>query len=87
VSIDGLAIGSQVTAGDLALPSGVTLATDPAHVLLIVQEAPTEAEIAAEVTEGAEELGIVEQAPEGAAAAEGAPAEAAAGGSAESTAE
>lgn len=75
VSIDGLAIGSQVTAGDLSLPDGVTLATDPTHVLLIVQEAPTEAEIAAEVTEGAEELGIVEQAPEGAAAAEGAAAE------------
>jgi large subunit ribosomal protein L25 len=73
VSIEGLAIGSQVTAGDLSLPSGVTLATDPAHVLLIVQEAPTEAEVAAELAEGAEELGIVEQAPEGAAAAEGAP--------------
>jgi large subunit ribosomal protein L25 len=86
VSIDGLAIGSQVTAADLALPSGVTLATDPVHVLLIVQEAPTEAEIAAEVTEGAEELGIVEQAPEGTAAAEGAPSEAASG-SAESAAE
>jgi large subunit ribosomal protein L25 len=90
VSIEGLAIGSQVTAGDLSLPSGVTLATDPAHVLLIVQEAPTEAEIAAEVSEGAEELGIVEQAPggaEGAAAAEGAPSEPAAEGGDQQAAE
>jgi large subunit ribosomal protein L25 len=64
VSIEGLEIGSQITAGDLNLPTGSSLITDPAHVLLIIQEAPTEAEIEAEVAEAADELGIVEEAPE-----------------------
>jgi large subunit ribosomal protein L25 len=64
VSIDGLAIGSQITAADVPLPSGSTLATDPEHVLLIVTEAPTEAELEAETAEAAEELGIVEDQPE-----------------------
>jgi large subunit ribosomal protein L25 len=74
-----------VTAGDLKLPTGSTLAGDPAQVLLIVQEAPTEAQIDAELAEAAEELGIVEEAPQAEAeaegeAAEGAPAEGAAEG-------
>jgi large subunit ribosomal protein L25 len=71
VSIEGLAIGSQVTAGDLALPAGSTLATDPTHVMLIIQEAPTEAEIDAEMAEAAEELGIVEDAPDSETEGEG----------------
>ncbi|HZZ95560.1 MAG TPA: 50S ribosomal protein L25/general stress protein Ctc [Jatrophihabitantaceae bacterium] len=71
VSIDGLAIGAQVTAADLVLPTGSTLATDPTHVMLIIQEAPTEAEIDAEMAEAAEELGIVEDAADSEAAAEG----------------
>ncbi len=41
VNIDGLAIGTQVTAGDLKLPTGASLAGEADHVLLIVQEAPT----------------------------------------------
>jgi large subunit ribosomal protein L25 len=80
VSIDGLEIGSQITAGDLTLPAGSALITDPSHVLLIMQEAPTEADIEAEVAEAADELGIVEDAPEGEA---GEGAEAAEGGEAE----
>jgi large subunit ribosomal protein L25 len=60
VSIDGLKIGDQITAGDLDLPTGATLITDPAHVMLIMNEAPTEADIEAETAEAAEELGIVE---------------------------
>jgi large subunit ribosomal protein L25 len=64
VSIEGLGYGSQITAADVPLPSGSTLAGDPAQVLFIVQEAPTEAEIEAETAEAAEELGIVEEAPE-----------------------
>lgn len=69
VSIDGLQIGQQITAADLTLPSGSTLVTDPEQILLIMNEAPTEAELEAETAEAAEELGIVEEAPE---AAEGA---------------
>jgi large subunit ribosomal protein L25 len=64
VDITGLEIGSQLTAGSVNLPSGVTLVTDPGATLLIIAEAPTEAEIEAELAEAAEELGIVEDAPQ-----------------------
>ena len=64
VSIAGLEIGSQVTAGDVSLPSGATLTGDPDSVLLIVTQAPTAEELEAEVAEAAAELGIVEDAPE-----------------------
>jgi large subunit ribosomal protein L25 len=63
ISIDGLGFGTQVTAADLQLPAGSSLVTDPDQVLLIVNEAPTEAELAAE------------DEAEAAAAAEAAPAE------------
>jgi large subunit ribosomal protein L25 len=64
VSISGLEIGSQITAADIELPSGSSLITDPASVVLIIAEAPTEAQIEAEMAEAAEELGIVEDAPD-----------------------
>ena len=70
VSIEELKIGDQITAGDLTLPSGSALVTDPTQVLLVMNEAPSEAEIEAELAEAAQELGIVEEAGE-AAAAEG----------------
>jgi large subunit ribosomal protein L25 len=92
VSIEGLEIGSHVTAGDIPLPSGATLITDPAATVLIIAEAPTAEELEAEMAEAAEELGIVEDAPqaeaEGAAEGEAAPAEGAAeGAEAEQSAE
>jgi large subunit ribosomal protein L25 len=71
VSIEGLEIGSQITAGDLELPSGSTLVTDPAQLVLAISEAPTEAELEAETAEAAEELGIVEDQPESAEDADG----------------
>jgi large subunit ribosomal protein L25 len=64
VSIDGVAIGTQITAGDLKLPAGTVLAGDPEQVLLIIQEAPTEEQIEAETAEAAAELGIVEDQPD-----------------------
>ena len=70
VSIDALKIGEQITAADLSLPTGATLITDPAQVLLSMNEAPTEEEIEAEMAEAADELGIVEDQPEGDEAAE-----------------
>ncbi len=64
VNIGGLAIGTQITAGDLVLPAGSSLAIDADHVLLIVQEAPTaeqmEAEAAAEETGGVEAVAAAE---------------------------
>jgi large subunit ribosomal protein L25 len=71
VSIEGLQIGTQITAGDLKLPTGSTLAVEPEHVLLIIQEAPTAEQIEAETAGAAEELGIVEEQPAEAAAAAG----------------
>jgi large subunit ribosomal protein L25 len=77
VSIEGLEIGSHITAGDVALPSGSTLVTPAESVLLIIAEAPTAEQVEAELAESAEELGIVEDAPD---AAQGAtPAEGGAG--------
>jgi large subunit ribosomal protein L25 len=67
VSIDALEIGQHITAGDLSLPSGSTLASDPDHVLLVMQEAPT-----------AEQLGTEGEAPAAAEAPEAAGAPAAA---------
>jgi large subunit ribosomal protein L25 len=74
VSIDALKIGEQITAADLTLPAGAALITDPAQVLLSMNEAPTEEQIEAEMAEAADELGIVEDQPEaeGGEAAEGA---------------
>ena len=61
VDVEGMAIGASVHAGDLTLPSGVTLAVEPDILVLHVIAAPTaeqlEAELGqpeAEVAEGAE---------------------------------
>lgn len=51
VSIEGLAIGSHVTAGALTLPAGVALLSDPEQVLLVVGEAPTAADVEGEGAE------------------------------------
>ena len=77
INIDGREIGTQITAGDIELPTGSSLVTDPAAIVLIIAEAPTQEEIEAEMAEAAEELGIVEEAPQAEAeAAEGEGAEA-----------
>jgi large subunit ribosomal protein L25 len=64
-SVEGLEIGAQITAGDLQLPSGVVLLTDPETLVLHVSTAPTaeqlEGEIAAEAE--AEVAPATEQAP------------------------
>lgn len=66
VSIEGREIGTQITAGDLTLPQGATLAVDPEHVLLIVQEAPSQATMEAgeEPVEAIEAAAPVEGAPD-----------------------
>jgi large subunit ribosomal protein L25 len=70
VSIEGLEAGSQVTAGDVTLPSGVDLAVEPEFVLAVVTQAQT-----AEQMEGAEAAAEgAETAAEGAGAEGEAPA-------------
>src|SRR3954453_18021117 len=67
VSVDGLAVGHQVTAGDISLPAGTSLITDAETVVVIIAEAPS-----------AEQLEGDTGAAEPAAAPEDAPAEPAA---------
>lgn len=68
VSVEGVEIGTQITAADVELPEGVSLIIDPETLVVNVVAAPTEADLEAE---GAGE------------AAEGEPAAEAAGGEAE----
>ena len=79
VDIEGMEIGASVHAGDLTLPSGVTLATEPDILVLHVIAAPTAKQIEAELglPEAAEEAEGAEAVPAPAPAA-GAPEEGAA---------
>ncbi len=63
ISIEGMQVGTTVTAADLTLPSGTTLVTDPETLLIAVGAAPTAEDIEADVAVAAEELGIVEDKP------------------------
>jgi large subunit ribosomal protein L25 len=67
VSVDGLDVGSRVTAGDVKLPSGVELVADADLVLAMVTGAPTaeqlEGETAAEAEPAAEEAEASAEAP------------------------
>ena len=71
VSLDGLEVGAGIRAGDVELPSDVTLVTDPEHDVVLVVAAPTAAQLEGEV-EGApveEEVPPAEEAPPPEAAA------------------
>jgi large subunit ribosomal protein L25 len=65
VSVTDLAIGSQVTAADIELPRGSSLITDPQSVVLIIAEAPTEADMEGDVGPAADELGAGDDASRG----------------------
>ncbi len=62
VSVEGMAIGTQILAGSLTLPANCELRTDPEALVVNVNAAPTEADMEAE--EDAEGAGVVEDAPE-----------------------
>jgi large subunit ribosomal protein L25 len=66
-SIEGLQAGSHVTAGDLKLPAGVELAADPELIVVIVNNAPSAADLEAEggETEGVETEAAGETAEQG----------------------
>jgi large subunit ribosomal protein L25 len=57
VDVEGMEIGASVHAGDLRLPSGVSLAEEPESLVLHVIAAPTAAQIEAELGEGEEAEG------------------------------
>jgi large subunit ribosomal protein L25 len=48
ISIAGIAIGQQIKASDITLPTGTVLAGDPDQILIIIQEAPTAEALEAE---------------------------------------
>jgi large subunit ribosomal protein L25 len=57
IAIDGLSPGQKLTAKDVALPAGTTLAQDPDHVIVQGLAVQTEAQLEAELTAAEEELG------------------------------
>ena len=71
VDVNGMEVGASVHAGDLSLPAGVTLAVDPAALVLHVLAAPTAEQIEAELGEvpAAEAAEEVPPSPEAAAPA------------------
>jgi large subunit ribosomal protein L25 len=54
VSIEGLEAGSQITAGDVELPTGTELAVEPDFVLAIVSQAQTAEQLEGDSAEGGE---------------------------------
>jgi large subunit ribosomal protein L25 len=59
VSIEGLPVGTQITAGELQLPEGSTLSgLDPEALIVNLTAAPTAAQIDAELAEAEAEVGI-----------------------------
>lgn len=62
VSIDETEAGIQILAGQVDIPRGAELVTDPEALVVGINEAPTEAELESEVdTEGA---GVIEDQPD-----------------------
>jgi large subunit ribosomal protein L25 len=51
VSVEGMEIGAAVYAGELTLPAGVTLVTDPEALVLHVLAAPTAEQLEADLGE------------------------------------
>lgn len=59
VDIEGAEAGTQFLAGDVVLPEGATLVTDPEALVVAVQVAPTAEEVEAETEEAEAEAGVV----------------------------
>ncbi|MFS8478780.1 MAG: 50S ribosomal protein L25/general stress protein Ctc [Micromonosporaceae bacterium] len=71
VSIDGLEVGSHVTAGQVPLPSGAELVTDPETIIAVISAAPTAADLEVETGEAEEAAEEAEAEAEGETPAEG----------------
>ena len=64
VSVEGLQVGSQIHAKDVALPEGTTLVTDPDALVVNIVAAQTAEQVEAELAEAEAEVGIVHEAAE-----------------------
>jgi large subunit ribosomal protein L25 len=65
VSIEGLEAGTQITARDVPLPSGVDLAVEPEFVLAIVTQAQTAEQLEGDTGEAAAAAEAEEEAETG----------------------
>jgi large subunit ribosomal protein L25 len=63
VSIEGLQVGDHVDAGDITLPAGTTLVTEPGHVVAAILASPTAEQLEAELAGAEAEAGIEREAP------------------------
>jgi len=77
VSIEGAEVGTQILAGQLELPKGSTLVTDPEQLIVNITQAVTAEQVEAELAEAEAEAGIEHEAPADEAAAEAPAADAA----------
>ena len=64
VDIEGAEAGTQFLAGDVALPTGATLVTDPEALVVSVQNAPTAEEVEAETEQAEAEAGVERDQPQ-----------------------
>jgi large subunit ribosomal protein L25 len=64
VSIEGLEPGSHITAGQVPLPAGATLVTEPDTLVVGVVAAPSAEALEADLAGSEADLGIVHEAPQ-----------------------
>lgn len=64
VSIEGMQAGTQVLAGEVTLPAGVELITDPEALVVNVSKAISEEELEAELADAEAEAGIEQDEPD-----------------------
>ena len=64
IDIEGAEAGTQVLAGQVGLPTGATLVTDPDAMVVAVQLAPTAEELEAETEQAEAEAGVERDQPE-----------------------
>lgn len=63
VSIEGAEAGTQILLGDLKLPENVEIAGDPEALVVNITNAPSQAQLDAEMAEAEAEAGIEHEAP------------------------
>lgn len=64
VSVEGLEIGTQILAGQVEMPSGATLASDPELLVVNVTQQISEEELEAELADAEAEAGVEHDEPE-----------------------
>ena len=64
VDLEGVEAGTQILAGDVTLPDGAVLITDPEALVVAVQLAPTAEEVEAETEQAEAEAGVERDQPQ-----------------------